>query len=237
MTDYRTRPARLAHDFVVLNESLRAGGDRAAALQRLVALAVTTVPGCDWAAVTDWPARAEPHSLAYTAPAALAADQLQYEIRDGPCLSAATTDDGTVHVPDVGQETRWPAFCAAARARTPVRGVLSFHLAGHPGRCALNLYSAEPHSFDADIVAVASLFAAHARVLLLHADALDRAAQLTRALDTSRQIGSAVGILMTVHRITAEDAFTLLRTTSQRLNRKLRLVADDVVRTGALPDR
>lgn len=40
---------------------------------------------------------------------------------------------------------------------------------------------------------------------------------------------------MALHKITDEEAFALLRTTSQRLNRKLSLVAEDVTRTGALP--
>jgi AmiR/NasT family two-component response regulator len=36
-------------------------------------------------------------------------------------------------------------------------------------------------------------------------------------------------------RITADQAFQLLRRSSQHLNRKLRVVAQDIVDTGAIP--
>jgi AmiR/NasT family two-component response regulator len=41
---------------------------------------------------------------------------------------------------------------------------------------------------------------------------------------------------MATRHIDAEGAFALLRTTSQELNIKLRVVAEDVALTGALPD-
>ena len=63
----------------------------------------------------------------------------------------------------------------------------------------------------------------------------DRAAQLDQALTTSRQISTAVGILMAPRKITDEEAFALLKTTSQHLNRKLYMVAEEVSRTGTLP--
>jgi hypothetical protein len=40
---------------------------------------------------------------------------------------------------------------------------------------------------------------------------------------------------MALHKVTPEDAFTLLRAASQRLHRKLRDVAPGVLETGALP--
>jgi AmiR/NasT family two-component response regulator len=59
---------------------------------------------------------------------------------------------------------------------------------------------------------------------------------LTRALDHSRAIGMAMGILMARHRLTDEQAFAALRRASQDSNRKLYLVAWDVVETGKLPE-
>ncbi|UQX87331.1 ANTAR domain-containing protein [Jatrophihabitans telluris] len=63
----------------------------------------------------------------------------------------------------------------------------------------------------------------------------ERATNLEIALETSRHIGAAIGILMGVNRITEEQAFQLLRETSQRSHRKLRDVADYVLETGSLP--
>jgi hypothetical protein len=226
----------LAREFVRLHELLPGGDTRVTAMRRLVTLAVTAVPGCEWAAVTAWPDHQPPHSVASSGELATTADHIQHAIGDGPCLAAAA-GPGPVHLADLDEDDRWPQFRAAVRRRTPIRSLLSFPLHKEPERFALSLYSGRPHAYDPEAVAAAALFAAHARVLLLHAGSSDRAAQLDEALATSRRIGAAVGILMSLHRITADEAFTLLRTTSQRLNRKLHLVADDVTRTGTLPGR
>ena len=58
---------------------------------------------------------------------------------------------------------------------------------------------------------------------------------LNRALQTSRRIGAAIGILMASSKLTEEAAFELLTHVSQRTHRKLRDVADAVVLTGRLP--
>jgi signal transduction histidine kinase/DNA-binding response OmpR family regulator len=65
--------------------------------------------------------------------------------------------------------------------------------------------------------------------------AQDEAANLRVALSSNRQIGAALGIIMQRYRIDNDESFTLLRSISQRLNRKLRDIADDVIRTGDLP--
>jgi hypothetical protein len=73
--------------------------------------------------------------------------------------------------------------------------------------------------------------------------ALDRAAlqiavaNLQTAIETNRDIGAAVGILMAHHSIDYQDAYLLLRTTSQNDNRKLRDVAAEVLSTREIPAR
>lgn len=66
------------------------------------------------------------------------------------------------------------------------------------------------------------------------ANAESEAANLRVALASNREIGTAIGILMSARLITQDEAFTLLRQTSQRTHRKLRDVATEVVLTGAL---
>jgi DNA-binding response OmpR family regulator len=66
------------------------------------------------------------------------------------------------------------------------------------------------------------------------AEVEDRAANLQTALTTNRQIGVAVGVLMSREKITSEQAFDLLRSLSNRTNRKLREVAEEVALTGDL---
>jgi hypothetical protein len=61
-----------------------------------------------------------------------------------------------------------------------------------------------------------------------------RAANLEVALETNREIGQAIGILMATDQITADQAFDQLRSASQHMHRKLRTIAADVVETGTL---
>jgi len=72
------------------------------------------------------------------------------------------------------------------------------------------------------------------RVVLQEAE--QRAENLERALASNRTIGAAMGIIMAHRHVTSDQAFALLRETSQHVNRKLRDVAEDVIFTGALPD-
>lgn len=63
-----------------------------------------------------------------------------------------------------------------------------------------------------------------------------KAEQLRVALHSSRQIGAAIGILMTGRKITEQHAFATLCTASQHLQRKLRDIAIDVIETGWLDE-
>lgn len=60
----------------------------------------------------------------------------------------------------------------------------------------------------------------------------EHVANLQEALRSSRMIGAAVGIVMAARRIDEQHAFTLLSKASQDTNRRLRLIAEDVVLTG-----
>lgn len=66
--------------------------------------------------------------------------------------------------------------------------------------------------------------------------ARDKIAHLEVGMITARRIGAAVGVLMATRRLTADQAFDMLRITSQNRHRELRDVADDVLLTGTLPD-
>ncbi len=80
--------------------------------------------------------------------------------------------------------------------------------------------------------------AVHHELACLRNFALDaaenRSANLERALSSNRQVGAAIGILMASHKLTNDQAFALLREASNKTNRRLSDVADDVVLTGRL---
>lgn len=61
-----------------------------------------------------------------------------------------------------------------------------------------------------------------------------RAENLTHALVHSRTIGAAIGVLMAMEKITQAEAFDRLREASMAQNRKLHVLAQEVVDRGAL---
>lgn len=226
----------LAHEFRRLSDFLHTGGSPAAARQRLVDLACLFVPGCDWAGITSNPQGAPPCTVASSDDTSRLIDEIQHRCGEGPCVRAAGTEEPML-APDLTTETRWPRFCPVALEHTPVLGVLSYHLTDSPAPTALNLYAGTAGAFDHEAVTTGALFATHASVMIAHADSAHRAATLGAALSTSRQIGAAVGILMAAHKISETEAFELLRHASNRLNRKLHDIAQDVTDTGELPGR
>lgn len=223
----------LATEFADLAAAIQGDSGNAAALQRLVELAVKHIPGCVSASLTAI-RHGKGVSLASSDAVAEAVDALQHELRQGPCMEAAA-DEANCLLFDVEHESRWPLFVARATRETPVRCVLAIRLTG-PEQAALNLYALEPAAFDDDAIAAATLFAAQASGLVALSQAENQRQNLTIALQSSRQIGTAMGILMTHRKVTEEQAFTMLRTASQHLHRKLRDVAAVVAETGTLPE-
>lgn len=223
----------LSQEFAVLGAELHGVGDSEAALRRIVELAVKHVDGCSWASITAVRS-GQGHSVTVSDEVAAQVDALQYRLGEGPCLSAAE-DSADYLLFDVQDEPRWPRFARATAEQSPVRSVLAFQLAA--GRAvALNLYGGRPGAFTSDAVDTATIFAAHASSLIALNEAQDQATNLEAALESSRVIGVAVGVLMSARKVTQEQAFTLLRVASQNLHRKLRSIAAEVAETGALPD-
>ena len=89
----------------------------------------------------------------------------------------------------------------------------------------LNLYSKKRSAFDDEALAVGSVFATHAAVALAGAQQDE---QMYKALQSRDVIGQAKGILMAQQNVNADEAFDILRRASQRMNIKLREVAERV---------
>ena len=110
---------------------------------------------------------------------------------------------------------------------TPVRSGVGVPLVvGDRPIGALDLYANALISFYDEDRAAAVLFAAHAAVAF---SAARERVHFQEALASRDVIGQAKGILMTQSHITADEAFDMLRRASQRLNRKLVSIAQDVV--------
>jgi hypothetical protein len=137
----------------------------------------------------------------------------------------------------VGTDSRWSEWGRRVSAEVGINSVLSqrLHLQDQRGVVAgLNLYSDAHDAFDRAAVGVALILATHGGLALSQSLASHRAGNLSRALQSNREIGVAMGILMHVHRFTREEAFDVLRVASQNSNRKLAAIAAEVADTGTL---
>ena len=226
----------LETSFAHVAEQLLRPGSVVVTLQHIVALAAETIDGCDAAGVF----LAQEGAVATAAASSSLSDtldRLQIEAHEGPCIDASA-QGSTFYAHDLAADERWPMFGPEAAA-LGVRSVLSYSLSVER-LSALNLYAHLPAAFGATDRAQGQLFATLARLALELAEerAADgqRVANLTDALRTRELIGQAQGILMERERITADQAFDVLRRASQRMNVKLRSVAESLVETGESPD-
>ena len=167
-----------------------------------------------------------------TSPVVQVLGQVQHQHRTGPTL-AAWTDQVSVVAPDLTVEGRWPGFVAAARD-AGICGVLAVPLATRTQTSGvLTLYSRTAEALDDVTVQSALLYAAHAAVAW---DAARERVHLHVAIDRRDQIGQAKGILMERCKITDDQAFAVLVRASQHTNTPLRLIVQDLLQSGLLPE-
>lgn len=158
-----------------------------------------------------------------------AADDLQTRYDEGPSLAAARDGDLTV-VEDATTERRWPQWTPAPVA-LGVGAVLSVPLPGRRPAGSLNLWSLAPRGYTTAEIDHARHLAAVTAFLLQAAAGHEH---LRRAVDGRTLIGQAQGVLIERYRITPAAAFAALREHSQRRNRNVSDLADELVTTGRL---
>ncbi|GAA4947565.1 GAF and ANTAR domain-containing protein [Streptomonospora halophila] len=216
----------LATELAALARALQERRDVADVRADIVAAAVRLVPGADHAALS-LQERTGLRSAAATGESARRTDTLQYWCRQGPSVQAV--DDAAAVRADLHRETRWPEFTPRALDRG-VGSVLALPLTQKGAQGALLLFSPAVSAFTADDERIAGLVAAHAGAALA---AAHERAHLRAALESREVIGQATGVLMERNRLPAEDAFAALSRASQNTNRKLREVAEHLVRARA----
>jgi hypothetical protein len=165
-------------------------------------------------------------------------DRIQYELGHGPCVDAILTDS-LFNAGDLRTDLRWPEFGRRAAEETGILSMLSFRLFFEDADsaellAALNLYATKPEAFDEVDETMLGLVATHGALAVSAAQQRRRADGVTAALQSNRDIGAALGVLMARMLVTREQAFDLMRIASQRTNRKLRDIAADVLDTGTL---
>jgi GAF domain-containing protein len=206
-------------------------------LTQITGIARRAMPSIEAASITL--IRGEkPFTAAYDGQMALDADELQYERGYGPCMDAGRAGQVFL-IDDMRSEQRWPDYAQHAAAH----GVLSSLSVPLPFQGAtigaLNTYAGRPHVIDDHDVELAEEVAAWVAIAIGNAEAAARTSedltQLRTAMMSRACIEQAKGILMERHKIKEDEAFTILTHASQRTNTKLRDVAAELVRTGALP--
>jgi hypothetical protein len=206
-------------------------------LDGVVQAAMRAIPGAEAAGVTV--VRGSNYrTLAPSSELVRQVDAIQYEQRSGPCVDAIVSET-TFRTGDLERDPRWPHFGKRAAIEVGVHSMLAMRLFIDDGRRedtigALNLYSTQYEAFDPICEMLGCVFATHAAIAMDGARTSQEAANLVLAQESNREIGMAMGVLMSRHRLTQSQAFDLLRMASQHSHRKLREIAADVVETGML---
>lgn len=202
-----------------------------ATLDAILHAAVTTVEGTDFAGINLMVGgQFVPQAVSGEPPNDL--DALQQRTGIGPCIDAARSQS-VIRVDDLDDAKSWPEYGKLA-VSLGVRSMLCAPMrVDEPGLGSISLYSCSLAAFGQVAEQMAGLLGVHAAVALSDAR---RRENLSIALHNRDVIGQAKGILMERRRITADAAFDLLSRASQRRNRKLALIAEQVASTGVLDD-
>lgn len=162
-------------------------------------------------------------------------DAIQYELTSGPCVDAIL-QQCIFRTGDLSCDSRWPEFGSRAAEEHGVFSMLGFrlYLENDDTIGGLNLYSTQRDAFDSTAELTGGIIATHAAIAMSGAQHRNQAEHLRKALESNRQIGVAMGVLMSRHRVTKQQAFDLLRIASQHSHRKLADIAMDVAETGLL---
>jgi hypothetical protein len=220
----------LARQFAELTRRLLNADTVADVMEQVAQAAFAVLPDADVVSLTLRSGDGQLHTPVGTGSVAVALDELQNRYGQGPCLDAARKEGlAYTHSGDLATEPNWPRFGPAA-AELGYLSVLSTALVpdARPPRMsgALNIFSRKPGRLGEEIARdQALILATHASLALSRTDALSlaelREVHMRRALDSRDVIGQAKGILMQRRGISADEAFDLLRRTSQELNVKL----------------
>jgi transcriptional regulator with GAF, ATPase, and Fis domain len=225
----------LAEAFATIARELQAESGPEKTHEKITRAAVDIVEGCDHASISLIRWRRAITSVAATDEMPERVDRIQYEVQEGPCLESIAEHEIYL-IDDLRTENRWSRFSRRAAEETGIRSMLTFQLFVEQDTMgALNLYSRQVGAFDDHARAVGAILAAHAAVAMAAAREHEHSEQLEHALQSNRRIGMAMGILMARAHLSEQEAFELLRRTSQYLNIKLREIAERVVETGELP--
>jgi hypothetical protein len=195
-------------------------------LPRITEFSVATIPGIDHASISIGFKVGSIHTLAPTSAIAVRADQLQYDLRQGPCVDTAL-DGPVVQVDELATDLRWPTYARQAASTLGLGSQLAnrFRVAPH-ARGTLNLYADRPYMIDLDTRQLAAMFAQLVGVAIAWARQDE---SMTQAVRSHSTIGQAIGIVMERYHLDPDHAFGYIVRISQRSNTKARTIAEQII--------
>lgn len=223
--EFAVRLAHMARDLLAQDSVQKT-------LDRIVAHAVELVDGCEAAGVMTVENK-QVRTLATTDDVVRASDRIQGELGEGPCFDATWKPSEVYRVADMTESvTRWPRYAPQAR-KLGIGSMMGFMLYTEDDNLgALDIYSPTPDAFTSRSENVGWLLASHAAVAFSSARTH---AQLHSAMESRHNIGEAIGIVMERYKLDEDQAFAVLRKSSQDQNRKLREIVRAVTETGEIP--
>ncbi len=227
-------PHSLATSFAELARELARHTSEDDARTAIVQAALRAVPGAEHAGLTVLRA-GKFVTVAPSSDLPRRVDAIQYQLSSGPCVDAILQQT-VFRTGDLSCDARWPEFGRRAVVEEGVYSMLGFrlYLEGDDTIGGLNLYSTQRDAFDESAELTGGVVATHAVIAMTGVRHRNQAEHLRVALESNRQIGVAMGVLMSRQHVTREQAFDLLRIASQHSHRKLADVAMDVCDTGTL---
>jgi GAF domain-containing protein len=200
----------------------------------VTALAADAIPGAVGAGVTLVDERGGKATSGASDPVVDKADNIQYELDEGPCLTA-WAHRALIRLDDIGSDRRWPRWCRAVEPLGLSAAMSAPLVAGDRSLGAVKVYGRLPGAFDQHAEHLLVMFAAQAAILLANVQSVESARRLSDGLkDALRSrdvIATAKGILMARDGIAEELAFSVLMAGAQREHKTLRDAAQVVVRS------
>ncbi|MFI9007998.1 GAF and ANTAR domain-containing protein [Actinosynnema sp. NPDC053489] len=220
--------------FVRVSGMLLSAEAMGTALRLITAAAKEVFPGAIGAGFTLADLDGRRVTAAATDDVVARADALQYELGQGPCLTAWERRTA-VRVDDLGREHRWPEWVAAVRG-TGLRSALSTPvLAGGQALGAMKVYASEPGAFGGREEHLLTMFATQAGVLLADMRTTEDARRVDERLKDALRgrdaITLAKGIIISRDGADERAAFLTLAELARRRRATLRDTAEELVRT------
>jgi hypothetical protein len=223
-------PPELMTTFRAMAEVVYAGESYDSVYESLCHAAVQLVDGCDHASLM-LSRRGRILTAAASDEVARAIDELEHTLGQGPCLDAIDESEPDQHIcPDLSAGCRWPQLAERILDNTSVRGMAGFRIRQDGAKVgALNVFSDQPGALSGHSLEQATMLTAFASVALAALERGEEATTLRRGLQSNREIGKAVGLLMALHGIDDTAAFGMLAKVSQEMNVKVAEVAARVI--------